>query len=84
MSLADEWFEEYLRRCVRGNKRQRVMRDRWPRHTDASLRREQAYDADTERCLAIIHADYGRRSGKQREQWERASREFMTRIGVAA
>jgi hypothetical protein len=53
--LCDEWFEDFLNRCQRTAKRQRVLADGVPRPRDARLRAEREYDAETERMTRRIH-----------------------------
>ena len=61
MSLAEEWFADYIRRAQRGGKKQAVLAER-RRPQDAHLWRERAYDAETEALLAAIRAARGRGS----------------------
>jgi hypothetical protein len=55
MSLADEWFADFLARCSRKPQRLRVMVEGLPRRADQTLQAERRYDQETERLLRKIH-----------------------------
>lgn len=57
VTIADEWFADYLEKVKRSYwRRERLHRDAIEHPGDYELRAERAYDAETDALLEQIHA----------------------------